>query len=458
MIFSITKRVLWAGLALIMLITGAVPSIAHGQAAGVRTQCGSSAEDNTLTTEDQNRICQNTEEYDDTPPCAPNASTGDTSGGFVSTNDNQGDAFRFFIRKGLGAVQAAAIVGNLMGESHVNPAAQEDRSKDVYPKNVYPTIQNSRADGKPIGFGIAQWTWAGRQMPLVEMARARHGNLAINDPNLKLTDLGLQLDYLWAELNGIPPAHKQPGLAEIKATENVDQATQIFMEKFERPASNNHPERQRFAREALQKYGGETVAPSPDSPASPVTSAACPSEVTNVGAVNCDGGTPIGDESLSQVRKNVVCLAQQEQELWTSGKLQRGTGYFKYSQNNEQDWCADFASWVYWQAGYSLRPEPAWRVAAVQGIWDIGKQGGKFQYHAKDGYTPRPGDMIIHKTNASHVNIVVAVNGSNMTITGGNQGGNDNASGPFYSTSRVTTYTEPINTTKDNITGYVTPD
>lgn len=157
-------------------------------------------------------------------------------------------------------------------------------------------------------------------------------------------------------------------------------------------------------------------------------------------------------DAANTLRQRVVCFAQGELATWNTGALHASDGYFKYSQDRVENWCADFSSWVYNQAGFPIG-QPNWNVPAVSDIWNIGSRGDRFTFMAAGGYTPVPGDMIIHKENgSSHVNIVVAVNGNQMTIIGGNQG-----QGPFPGGSTVTTYTVDGFSGVDDITGYVAP-
>ena len=154
--------------------------------------------------------------------------------------------------------------------------------------------------------------------------------------------------------------------------------------------------------------------------------------------------------SISPVRQSIVCVAQAELKKWTSHQLKPIDGYLAYSQNRVEEWCADFASWVYNQAKDPLQ-SPNWNIPAVVNIQAVGQAGGKFTWHPVGGYTPQPGDLAIH--GGQHVNIVVAVSGKNMTLIGGDQG-----PGPYPGGSYVSQYSEPISAGPgDGITGYVSP-
>ncbi len=135
-----------------------------------------------------------------------------------SANDRA--AFDFLTSKGLTDFQAAGVIGNLLQESGNNPV-------------------QGQIGGGP-GRGIAQWESPGRWDTLVAQAAGR-------DPFALQT----QLDFLWKELSTIPYL----GLADLKRTTNVDAATLVFCNKFERPRVANMPRRQKLAREVLAAFG-----------------------------------------------------------------------------------------------------------------------------------------------------------------------------------------------------------
>jgi murein DD-endopeptidase MepM/ murein hydrolase activator NlpD len=134
----------------------------------------------------------------------------------LTGNSNAAKAFNFFVSKGLQPHQAAGIVGNLIAESSVIPDRKQGSGLQ--------TIQSPLEIVPNVGFGIAQWTTAGRQQALLKFAREQNA-----DP---LT-LELQLLYLMHELETNPSY----GLKELKAANDLRQATWIFLAFFERPAT-----------------------------------------------------------------------------------------------------------------------------------------------------------------------------------------------------------------------------
>src|SRR5260221_14711960 len=131
------------------------------------------------------------------------------SGGVLNGSDNEQKAFNYFVSQGLSAVQSAGIIGNLMVESGMDPSITEGGKDST-------TITPNK------GYGIAQWTSApgpngeltGRQANLAKIA-AQQGK--------PVNDLGVQLDFVWQELNGSYPNV----LKQLKDTSNVDQAAII---------------------------------------------------------------------------------------------------------------------------------------------------------------------------------------------------------------------------------------
>lgn len=178
----------------------------------------------------------------------------------------------------------------------------------------------------------------------------------------------------------------------------------------------------------------------------------------STGSVNCSSDNTSGAAgNLSQVRQNVVCIAEQELALWNNGTMKPGTDFEKYSDGNDQLWCADFVSWVYNQAGYPFTggDSGGWRFAGVIQIYEIGNLNQKFHYHPSGGYTPKPGDMAIHYTSAQqyyHVNMVDSVSTGKIVLIGGDQHGGGSAETNVVNNEIISSPND------DNIIGYVGPD
>jgi hypothetical protein len=99
----------------------------------------------------------------------------------------------------------------------------------------------------------------------------------------------------------------------------------------------------------------------------------------------------------------------------------------KYSENNQESWCADFVSWAYREAGLKLsNPNSgSWRIPGTQTLKQYFKNQGNWQTY-ESGYQPKTGDVIIYKSATSpfgrHTNIVLKNENGTITTIGGNEG------------------------------------
>jgi len=147
--------------------------------------------------------------YDAGEDCAP-ASSGNMADINLEGNDNAEKIWNFFKSKGLTDEQTAGVMGSLWGESnHFQPDLIEA--------------------GSGIGYGIAQWSF-GRRTNLENYAKER------GKPE---SDLGVQLNFLWQELEG--PENR--ALNMVKSASTVREATIAWTNGFERPREDLRPAR-----------------------------------------------------------------------------------------------------------------------------------------------------------------------------------------------------------------------
>ncbi|HEY8087415.1 MAG TPA: phage tail tip lysozyme, partial [Polyangiaceae bacterium] len=140
------------------------------------------------------------------------------------TNDQA--AFDYFVSKGLSNFQAAGIVGNLDQESGVDP--------------------NAVQQGGP-GRGIAQWSVGGRW----DTDSGDNCTAYASQHGQSVWSLGLQLDFIWYELTSFPGY----GLAALKGTTNVTDATVTFQTDFEGCGQCDQSTRISYAQGVLNAYG-----------------------------------------------------------------------------------------------------------------------------------------------------------------------------------------------------------
>jgi hypothetical protein len=209
---------------------------------------------------DGDRASTNDPDGDETSTDDPDgnrASTNDPDGDETSTNDPDGErasaddpdapesgevvlspaaqrgvrshaaqvAFEFFVGKGLTSAQAAAIVGNLMQESNLDPAS-------------------TQRDGP--GHGIAQWSAGARWNKLLRFAKARRAS-----PRALTT----QLQFLWHELTTV----RAYGLGALRAARSVAAATRVFAKSFEVCGVCNDARRIALAQATLRAHGNRAA-------------------------------------------------------------------------------------------------------------------------------------------------------------------------------------------------------
>ena len=154
-----------------------------------------------------------------------------------------------------------------------------------------------------------------------------------------------------------------------------------------------------------------------------------------VSSVSCNSSSPttssIDTTNLSTIRQQAVCIAVNElTEHWSGGPpFSTSTlDYFTtYTEGRHEQWCADFLSWVYNQAGYPISGSSSdWDWSGVSEIQTSAQNGGAFTWHSVAGYTPQPGDLAILSAPGNpdyHVEMVVSVNGPTITYIAGDTGG-----------------------------------
>ena len=143
----------------------------------------------------------------------------------VSDANNQ-VAFDYFVGKGLTAVQAAGIVGNLDQESGMDP-----------------TISQS---GGGVGRGIAQWSAGGR------WDTDTNDNVAwyAGQEGASADSLDLQLDFIWYELQ----TFSGYGLASLRAATTISAATVAFQNDFEGCGECDESQRIAYAEAAYSDF------------------------------------------------------------------------------------------------------------------------------------------------------------------------------------------------------------
>lgn len=146
------------------------------------------------------------------------------SGATGSTNQQK--VWSFLKQKGLTDAQVAGIMGNIEQESRFNPSAEQMKGK---------------FNG---GKGLVQWDGA-RRNQLYDFAKSK---------GKAWTDIEVQLEFLWKELNSTEAA----ALTYLRRTTNAVQAAQVFQQKFERAGVPNQGARNSAASKYYNQFKGKS--------------------------------------------------------------------------------------------------------------------------------------------------------------------------------------------------------
>ena len=125
----------------------------------------------------------------------------------------------------------------------------------------------------------------------------------------------------------------------------------------------------------------------------------------------------IDTANLSPTRQKIISLAKTEFKAQSAGT--------KFSQGAEEAWCANFVSWIMYQAGAPLKnPHTGgWRIPGTFTLREHYEATGRFK-SANSGYQPLPGDVAIYHNSpvfGDHTNIVLKNDNGVLTTVGGNE-------------------------------------
>lgn len=163
--------------------------------------------------------------------CAPGEGGGGGGGGDLTGSDNEQKIWNYFKGKGFSDAQIAGIMGNFAVESGFEPKRVQGAGMKT--SETLPTGQG--------GYGLAQWD--DRKTNLGKFAQEK---------GKPVGDLQLQLDFVMYELEG----SEKGAYSAFKGASTVEDATRVWMEKYERPGKQAFTERLSAANAAMQKYGG----------------------------------------------------------------------------------------------------------------------------------------------------------------------------------------------------------
>lgn len=145
------------------------------------------------------------------------------------------EIFDFYVRAGMTAEGACAMMGNFMAESSMIPNNVQNDMTKLTDAQYTAAIDNGLLDFvDDIGYGYAQWTLASRKRNLLSFAKAK--GTSIGDP---LTQLEFSLKELKSDFRNL--------WNSLCTSRDMFQLTQAVCYDYENPAVKNVGTRYEFA-------------------------------------------------------------------------------------------------------------------------------------------------------------------------------------------------------------------
>ena len=136
----------------------------------------------------------------------------------------------FLLRYVENAYGTAAIMGNLMAESSLNPKCVTGTKDPDYVEKADAGTIDFIHDGH--AFGLAQWCFWSRKEKLFNYAKERGQSIG---------ELNMQLDFLWSELQNNYPQT----LSMMKSATSIREASDAFMTRYEKPGDQSETMKKR---------------------------------------------------------------------------------------------------------------------------------------------------------------------------------------------------------------------
>lgn len=146
---------------------------------------------------------------------------------------NENVIWDFLTKKVGNPFGVAAIMGNLMAESSLNPANATGKNKTV---NYVSDADSGNVDfvNDGVAFGLVQWCYRTRKQGLLNYAKSK---------NTSVGDLTTQLEYLVKEMS---ESYKTAWNA-VKGATSIRAASDVVMLKYEKPAGTSEAAKQKRA-------------------------------------------------------------------------------------------------------------------------------------------------------------------------------------------------------------------
>lgn len=168
----------------------------------------------------------------------------------AESENNAAIVAQMFLDMNMSMNACAAILGNMQGESGINPAIWENLGNPV-PRGEDENGDTIYATGEELGYGLVQWTPGSKYL---DWARALG---AENNYNYEPYRIFYEMEN---NMQWIPTTAYPITFSDFwKSNLPVNYLTYAFMHNYERPADLNHPDRIQYAEYYLNSIVKRTM-------------------------------------------------------------------------------------------------------------------------------------------------------------------------------------------------------
>lgn len=197
----------------------------------------------------------------------------------------------FLYNKCKNAYGTAALMGNLMAESSLNPLCTNGvKDGQKYATDADAGKFDFAHDGK--AFGLVQWCYWSRKQGLLDYAKDRGSVGGIMN----------QLEYMYKELS---ESYKTVWNS-IVSSKNIRETSDIIMLKYEKPSNTTETMRQRRANYGQTYYDMFASSDLPDNPGKNEPISSPKKVIVTKDRVNLRAGNGTNFSRISQVNKNAM--------------------------------------------------------------------------------------------------------------------------------------------------------
>lgn len=204
---------------------------------------------------------------------------------------NEEKIWNFIYEKSHNAYGTAALMGNLMAESSLNPKNVTGSKDPDYVQKADSGTIDFVHDGH--AFGLVQWCFKTRKEGLLSYAKSLKTSVG---------DITTQLNYMWQELQN---SYKTAYNAIVNST-NIRESSDVIMLKYEKPSNTSETMKQRRANYGQKFYDMFASSISKENVEKKESKETSKKVIITMDRVNLRAGNGTSFPAISRVNKNAM--------------------------------------------------------------------------------------------------------------------------------------------------------